>query len=71
MGQQIDQTLKSFAQAFPEGAQFFAQASELIKQGIASGIQAQGGAEPPTTSPTSLGGEFPGGGHSSSPRPGR
>lgn len=72
IGQQIDAMLKSFAQAMPEGAQLFAQAAEMIKQGIAKGIAAsKGTTEAPALTPTNPGNSFPGGGHSSSPPPGQ
>lgn len=64
IGAQIEQTLISFAQAMPQGAKFFQQASEMIKQGIAAEMNAAGGSseQPPAASPTAAGPQFPGGG---------
>lgn len=71
LGKQIEQTLISFAQAMPNGAKYFQQANELIKQGIASEMSAAGGTgeQPPAGSPTDVGPQFPGGGFSSGGRP--
>lgn len=75
LGKQIEETLIRFAQAMPEGAKFFTQANDLIKQGIASSMAAAtggpggGGEAPPATSPTEVGAQFPGGGFGSSARP--
>ena len=75
LGQQLEKTLINFAQAMPEGAQFFQQANELVKQGIAasmagaSGGAGAGGGQPPAASPTSVGPQFPGGGIGSGARP--
>ncbi len=66
IGQQIDAMLKSFAQAMPNGAKLFAQATQLIQQGIAQEMAASGAAEPTATSPTAAGPEFPGGGFTGS-----
>jgi hypothetical protein len=71
-GKQIEQTLTLFAQAMPNGARFFQQANEFIQQGIAAELAAasqEGGGEPPATSPTEVGGSFPGGGFGSAARP--
>lgn len=70
IGDQIDATLKTFAQAMPQGAAEFAQATVLIQQGIAKAISALAGREPPTSSSTAAGRDFPGGGFTSSPKPG-
>jgi len=77
LGQSIEQTLLSFAQAMPEGARFFQEANELIKQGIAAEMAASqngggaGAAAPaaPASSPTNVGPQFPGGGLGSGARP--
>ena len=67
LGQQVEQTLIQFARAMPAGAQMFQEANELIKQGIAAEVGAAGGGEgeqPPASSATNVGPEFPGGGFS-------
>ena len=72
LGQQIEKTLINFAQAMPEGATFFQQANELVKQGIAASMAGAAGAsggQPPAASPTSVGPQFPGGGIGSGARP--
>lgn len=79
----MEQTLITFAQAMPEGAQEFKAASDAIKMGIAKSMAANtggqggaadaGGAGPtppaPVASPTEPGVQFPGGGFGSAPRP--
>ncbi len=71
LGEQIEKTLMTFAQAMPEGAKFFQEANELVKQGIAAAMSAAqgGGANPgagaPAVSPTNAGPQFPGGGFAS------
>ncbi len=71
LAKQIDTILVTFAQAMPEGAQQFKQAAELIQQGIATAIEATSGpgAQAPTSAPTEVGNEFPGGGLGAGARP--
>lgn len=71
LGAQIEQTLLNFAKAMPQGAKFFQQANELIKQGIAAEMNAAAGQgeQPPASSPTATGPQFPGGGFGSGGRP--
>jgi hypothetical protein len=74
LARQMEQTLITFAQAMPEGAQEFKAASDAIKMGIAKSMAANtqgGGAAPPApvSSPTEPGVQFPGGGFGSAPRP--
>lgn len=70
IGKQMEQTLTMFAQAMPNGARFFQQASEAIQQGIAAEIAATSGSEQaPASSPTEAGRPFPGGGFGSAARP--
>ena len=71
LGEQIEKTLLTFAQAMPEGAKFFQEANELVKQGIAAAMSATQGASgggdagAPAVSPTNAGEQFPGGGFAS------
>lgn len=66
MASMIESALVAFAQAMPEGAQEFDQANELIRQGVAKAMQAQGMLPGMGAPPAAAGRAFPGGGFTGS-----
>lgn len=64
MGEQVEKAILDLARAFPAGANEFQQAIELLKAGLARGLES-GMGPPPSVSPTNAGPQFPGGGFTS------
>lgn len=64
LGQQVDQAISALAQTFPQGAEEFRQAKQLVMAGMSKALAGLGQT---SATPTTTGGQFPGASPSAAP----